>query len=162
MNQMCTGICLLKCSFQERVLHIIWLKLMWMNDPITLLLTWLHSCLTSIYMLHLAPLNMLISLYVDSPTYRQKTCLGLLEVSYGTTKSSGFVPLEFLETKIVRVKYRANRCPLPWWIKCVCSATVMPHLCKTARACESTHLHLIWLARSVIPGTCEYCLSKAK
>lgn len=84
-----------------------------MNDPITLLLTWPHSCLTSIYMLHLAPLNSLISLYVDSPIYNQKTCLGLLEVSYGTTKTSGFVSLEFLEIKIVRVKYRANTCPLP-------------------------------------------------
>lgn len=106
-------------------------------------------------------LNILISLHVDS-IYSRKTRLGLLEVSCGTTKSSGCVSLEFLETKIVRVKYRANRWRLPRWIRCVCGATVMQHLCKTARDYEGTHLHLIWSPKSVIPGPCEYCLSKAK
>lgn len=78
------------------------------------------------------------------------------EVSYGTTKSSGFVSLEFLETKI-----GSNTGPIDVHCHDGLNVCAVQHLCKTARVYESTHLHLIWLARSVIPGTCAYCFSKA-
>lgn len=69
-------------------------------------------------MLPLANLNVLILLYVASSVYSQNTyCLGLSEVSCSTTESSGFESLEFQGTKITKVKCRANRSPLPLWIK---------------------------------------------
>lgn len=69
-------------------------------------------------MLQLSPVNVLILLSVTATVYSQNTCcLGLSELSCGTTESSAFKSLGFQETKIMKIKGRASRSPLPLWSK---------------------------------------------